>query len=410
MKKIILFFGWCLFGINASAQLFQNGDLLIGSDASIIHVFRGEGYQDYAKVGDNHLCSTEAMCFSTNKTYLFAGNLQGGQSSRITLFVNGACPSEITGGIIVNHLCRDEIMGNTENIFSGSNVDPASVVSDAFNNLYVGTGPRSGTTTGRIYKFNLQGNLLDTYYPESESGNINSIDLSMDQSTLYYVDGNKIKRYNLQFKTQLPDFIALPDNQKGLTIRLSPKVKTGFNLPTERVFVATGSLIYQYDSNGQLLISYPVNSYLQNGEFIDICFDIDNSYFWAAVYIRNSLNVTPRIFKIKIDDGSSIKNFNAIDNLNDKISVHCIIVYGAKTAATTQCSDGYDNNNNGLIDYPADSKCSSCDDNSECVSFLGIRFCFLVKAKLIRNLLGFAVIFAIALYFYLKWSKNRKTN
>jgi hypothetical protein len=391
MKKIIMILGWCLVALNISAQIFQNGDILVGSGSSQIFIYRGGVHQRTILTSDTQGYITLGMCFSTNKKYLFAANSYGSLSSRITLFTDGSR--------------TDEILGNTGNIL-GSNFTACSVVADALNNIYVGTSSNNTSYAPGIYKFDLGGNLLSTYRPTSESGIYRSIDLTLDQSTLYYTDGNTIRRFNLGGNTQLSEFITLPDNLQGKSVRLRSD---------NEVFVVTGGAIYRYNINGQLLKTYPVNFCLLNlpesqriGHFIDMCFDINSAYFWGAVAPDELLATwSPRIVKLKIDDGSFVTYWDVTNNL------YSFKVYGASTAATTQCSDGIDNNGDGNIDCPDDPKCESCVDDTEgiCITILNHKAClYYLKVKYYITFMVVALLLVVGSILLYSYRKRRKKN
>lgn len=377
-----MIFGLYLLVISISAQSFQNGDILIGSGSSQILIYRNGNHQGTLLTSNTQVYSVLDMCFSTNKKYLFAANSYGTLSARITLIENG--------------VLTDEILGNSENIF-GSNLTPSSVVADAFNNVYVGTSSNN-TVAPKIYKFNLEGTLLGTYNPAIEGKIIRSIDLGRDQSTLFYTDDTKIKRFDLANNTQLQDFMVLPENRKAFSVKLRS---------TNEILIASSEIIYRYNLDGRLLNSYSLEYCLADkpqdkryGQFVDICLDADNVYFWAVVNPGYAL-YPDRAVKLKIDDGN-------LGTFIEENTIFSILSYGGRTAATTQCSDGIDNNGDGLIDYPDDPKCSSCDDNTETSCFM-LRGRMVCLYKLVRlwPYYGIAFLGVIGWIFYKKRTKHR---
>ncbi len=86
------------------------------------------------------------------------------------------------------------------------------------------------------------------------------------------------------------------------------------------------------------------------------------------------VNMTPDFYWSKATSGSYEFSFlngsqnNALGSNNNRVLIvrdHVDPAIGCEAAGTSQCSDGIDNDGDGLIDYPNDRGCCSADDATE---------------------------------------------
>jgi hypothetical protein len=169
---------------------------------------------------------------------------------------------------------------------------PESVVVDANGDLY--TGEVDGASDVR--KFDQAGTQLDTYDPLTEDRGLDWIDLAADQTTLFYTsEGYDIMRYDLNTKTQLPNFATLPE-RPAFALRIRQN---------DEVLVATSSTVYRLDGTGAIMQSYAKADYGESSLLFALNLDPDGTSFWTAGYTSGN------VYRIDIETGNLIKTFNA---------------------------------------------------------------------------------------------------
>lgn len=94
-------------------------------------------------------------------------------------------------------------------------------------------------------------------------------------------------------------------------------------------------------------------------------------YYWTST--EHPASVTEAVSFFVSYDGLWLNQFMAKTTQARYTAVRGV----AKQTIAPQCNDGYDNDNNGLIDYPDDEGCSSLEDNTEftCTGILAILKC-----------------------------------
>jgi len=182
----------------------------------------------------------------------------------------------------------------------------------AFNNndeFFVSTGTH-------VFKFNGTGALLSMYSPNVEKFNGGWIDLSVDQSILFYTSGGtRILRYNVSKRTQFDDFALLPEENKttvayGLRL-LPPGDGTG------GLLVATYNNIKRLHGNGSIAMTYDVPD---EDSWYTINLDPNGVSFWAANYDSGNFykfNIKTgdiEVGKINVE-GAKIYGFCVLDEI-----------------------------------------------------------------------------------------------
>ena len=231
------------------------------------------------------------------------------------------------------------------NFGSGFNTHPESCVFDGAGNLYVGQADGNRD----ILKFDQAGNLLAAFNPATTDRGTDWIDLAADQCTLFYTsEGSTIKRFDVCTNTQLPDFATgLPRPCFALRIRSNGEV-----------IVACSTQAVRLNPNGSVSSTYPIA-----GEFLfALNLDPDNVHFWTAGI--SSAN----IYKVNIDTGAGTGAplFNAAVLGANAAG---LAIAGEPTVAvegppgSVTCSDGIDNDRDGLVDND-DPDCQACGNGN----------------------------------------------
>ena len=332
------------------AQQFQPGDLFLGegngqiyqyrytSSVSVLYNQTGPGFYVYG------------MCFNTKGEYLYATGAVGTTSGRISRFGNT--------GILLNGIWGPGY---------SSGRYPLSCVADAMGNLYVGDAVGIGVTGPQVRRLGADGSLLGYLSPATVETGFQGMDLASDQCSLHYMSGGMIKRFDVCTNSQLSDFANAANiggsNTKCSDLRMR---KNG------ELLVACSARVIRLNTSGQLIRAYEASYYQldrsQTAPLVAVSLDPDGTSFWAAT---SQYGLLPgRVIKIDIASGQ-LKTFFELTTFNS------LAVFRAPSAAVTECSDGIDNDLNGLIDYPADPKCSSARDVFErrCFVLWGRTFC-----------------------------------
>ncbi len=169
---------------------------------------------------------------------------------------------------------------------------PESCAIDSSGNVYVGQ-----TDGAAIYKFDSNGNLLNTYTPTSFDRGIDWIDLAADQCTIYYNgEGSTIRTFNVCTNTQGPDFAT------GLSAPcFALRIRAGGD-----VLTACSSGVYHLDNTGAIIHFYPASGFTPSeSSLFALNIDPDGTSFWTAGYSSGN------VYHVDIATGAQINEFNA---------------------------------------------------------------------------------------------------
>ena len=172
--------------------------------------------------------------------------------------------------------------------------DPESCLLNATStNVFVG----QADGTRHILEFDTSGNKVAEFSPATGPRGTDWIDLSADQSTIYYTsEGNTIRRFNIVTNTQLPDFAdGIPSSPC-----YAQRIRAGGD-----VMVACTDNVFDIAPGGVILHTYPKATYGETSFFFALNLDPDGKSFWTAGYS------TGNIYRIDIATGALIKKFNA---------------------------------------------------------------------------------------------------
>jgi hypothetical protein len=157
-----------------SGAPFTSGDIFAGVGAGRDFRFSSTGTLVEAIVSGFVNSSTRGMAFDS------AGNLYSTNTD-------------------ANAVVKFDNRGNPLGTFGSNYTRPESIVFDASGNSYVG----QDDGTGRVLKLDPSGFQLGSYLLAKENAGSNWIDLTSDQSTLFYTSGGpSIKRFNVRTITQ----------------------------------------------------------------------------------------------------------------------------------------------------------------------------------------------------------------
>jgi DNA-binding beta-propeller fold protein YncE len=183
----------------------------------------------------------------------------------------------------------DHANGNTIGIYSpdgtfagtfGSayNCQPLGVFVDGAGNVYVS----ERECLGRILQFDPSGNLLKTFYVNTDYVGAWWMDLAPDGCTMYYTSaGQHIQRYDICSSTQLSNLNNVPLSNRAYAGALGVRI-----LPDGSVLAADHSNVQRLDSNGNVVGIY--YGFPDNG-LAAIALDPDGQTFWATDTIGSML-------------------------------------------------------------------------------------------------------------------------
>jgi hypothetical protein len=359
VKLLLIILPLLLLPVIVVAQSFQPDDILVGSGGGISQ-YRAGTYLRSLITGAGPGSVVNGLCFSTNGKYLYATSTIGSMDGRVSRF-------DSVGSLL------NSIWGQAA--FPANDL-PASCVSDAFGNVYVGTD-----TSIRKYVPGPDGNgnLVTRYYPEANH-RFTGIDLGPDQCSLWYPSAGKVKRFNVCNNQPLPDFADLTNFGPGQLTCSVVRIRSN-----GEVLAACNRYILRLGSDGRVIRGYEA-SYCQLDHpgdvapFAGVNFASDGTSLWAALHTYGAL-VPSRMCKLNIETGQFVTFFNAA-------GLYSAGVYRERTAATTQCSDGIDNNNDGRTDYPDDPLCQSPTGDREmrCFTWLNRTMCLVYYRRLVPYL------------------------
>jgi hypothetical protein len=181
--------------------------------------------------------------------------------------------------------------------FSTGLTDNESVVFDAAGNYYVGhaDGDRD------IEKYDSSDNLLATYDVVTGPRGTDWVELSKDQSTIFYTsEGSTIRRFDTATSTQLPDFSTALNESFALRL-LPPGDGSGgllvANFADVKRLDASGAVVQSYDAPGE-------------DSWFALNLDPNGTSFWSAGIISGNVyrfNIASGAIEVgPISTGSSV--------------------------------------------------------------------------------------------------------
>jgi sugar lactone lactonase YvrE len=210
------------------------------------------------------------------------GTLQSIISGPFTGHAKGMAIDSNGNLLVAYYWPDDHSNGNTVGIYNpdgtfagtfgrGYNCDPLGVLVDAAGNVYVS----ESQCLGRILQFDPSGNLLQTFYVNTDYVGAWWMDLAADGCTLYYTsDGPHIQRYNLCTNTQLSNLNSAPLSNLSYAGALGVRI-----LPDATVLAADHHNIQRLDPNGNVVGLYYGSP---NNGLAAIALDPDGQTFWAT--------------------------------------------------------------------------------------------------------------------------------
>jgi WD40 repeat protein len=188
-------------------------------------------------------------------------------------------------------IIKYDINGNKIGTFgSGFNADPESIVFDKSGNAYVG----QADGTHSILKFGPTGTLLKTLTPTSTDRGTDWIDLSADQTTIYFAgEGATIRTINTSTGVLGPNFTTKGSQQFALRL-----------LSDGGILVANGSNVLRYDSSGNIIKTY--GGFTGTSELFALNLDPDGTSFWTG-----DIGGSTKVFRVDIATGTILKTWAA---------------------------------------------------------------------------------------------------
>ncbi len=197
-----------------------------------------------------------------------------------------------------NAIVKFDNKGNPLGSFGFGLTRPESLVFDAAGNSYVG----QDDGIGRVVKLDSSGFQLGSYLLTKENAGSNWIDLTSDQSTLFYTSGGpSIKRFNVRTITQLNDFVSVGGTLGALRLLGDGGLLVTHNTPT-------AANVLRLNSGGTVTqtYSFPLPNQTQYS-LTDLRLDPDGTSFWTASAGGSSGN---RIYKVDLTSGIILQSFD----------------------------------------------------------------------------------------------------
>jgi hypothetical protein len=151
-----------------------------------------------------------------------------------------------------------------------------------------------------VHEYDASGALVTTFAPAIEARGTDWMDLTVDQTTLFYTsEGRRVKRFSVATNSQLADFATLPGSDppfRAFAVRLlGPGDGSGGLLVADKSDIkrldAAGTVVQTFDAPGQ------------EGWFA-LTLDPDGTSFWSASFD------TSEVFKFDIATGNVLVQFN----------------------------------------------------------------------------------------------------
>jgi hypothetical protein len=252
-------------------------------------------------------CSPAAGDFVKGEVFVGAGNgqvfvysptgdllqkLSSGLSSETTGMAFDASGNLYSTNFQADAIVKYDVSGNKLGTFgSGFNTHPESILFDKSGDAFVG----QADGTHSILKFDSNGSLLKTITPTSVDRGTDWIDLSADQTTLYYAgEGPTIRTISAVTGLQGPDFETGKGSQQ-FALRL---------LSDGGILVANGSNVLRYDSSGNIIRTY--TGFTGTSELFALNLDPDGTSFWTG-----DIGGSTQVFRVDIATGNILTHWAA---------------------------------------------------------------------------------------------------
>lgn len=338
LVSIVLSFTLVISPTIGEAAPFLDDEVLVGRKNGQIDVYRNGQLNRSLSINNGIGYTVRGLCFSTNRTFLYVTSAKYEEStdkyySRISRFDNN--------GQLVNNIFIPD---------PPSNQPPYSCITDAAGYLYV-EFRKHADKNPLVRKYDATGRQINEFIVPTDISGYGSIDLLADQRTLIYVTSTRIRRFDLMNNAPLPDLVNLSSNsidncgavrarQNGEIWAICGKVVGG----------GSHYNVLRLKADGQTISTYSSLRFLSSTA---AKFSPDQLSFWA---INRASSTQPwLVTKLGIEAGGQA----ATDIGADMYAPPSFAVYGEYTAATTQCSDGIDNDSDGQVDFPNDVYCNS---------------------------------------------------
>ena len=264
-------------------QAFTQGEVFAGAAGGMIFVYEPNG---------------------TLAQVLGSGNL-GGNIGGIAFDTSGnlyaANPSATTGNIF-GTVERFGSNGSGPTTFgtgptgNGYDASPQSVVVGPDGNVYVAQSAGRGS----LLKFAPAGGAASfEFFPPTDSGPINWIELLDDNDTILYTTGlfgtnggKVVKAFDTGDNIYLPDFAQNLPGQAAFGLR---------ELPDKTVLVADGDRVVRVNPSGAVTQTYTIGT---GGLFHSLNLDPDGVTFWTLE------DVSGTMYRINIATGATVTSFN----------------------------------------------------------------------------------------------------
>jgi hypothetical protein len=317
------------------AAPFLDDEVLVGRKNGQIDVYRNGHLNRSLSISDGVGYTVLGLCFSTNRNYLYVTSAKHEENidryyGRISRFNNN--------GQLVDNIFIPE---------PPSNQPPYSCITDAAGHLYIEFRKHADRSPS-VRKYDATGVQITEFNVPTDSNGYGSIDLLADQSTLIYVTGTRIRRFDLINNAPLSDLVNLSSSfancgtvrarQNGEIWAICGEVGAYYN-------------VLRLKADGQMISKYSSPQFLNSAA---PRFSPDGVSFWA---MNRDFSATSRyVTKLSIETGGQTATADLGMTPFDPLT---FAIYGEYTAATTQCSDGIDNDSDGQVDFPNDSHCRS---------------------------------------------------
>ena len=242
--------------------------------------------------GEVFVGAGNGQVFVYSQTGVLIQKLSSGLNSETTGMAFDASGNLYSTNFTANTIVKYDINGNLiGNFGSGYNSHPESILFDKSGNAYVG----EADGTHAILKFDASGNLLKTITPTSVDRGTDWIDLSADQTTLFY-DGEGPTTRTISTVTGLqgPNF----ETGKG-SLQFALRL-----LPSGGMLVANGLNVLRYDASGNIVKTY--TGFTGTSELFALNLDPDGTSFWTG-----DIGGSTKVFKVDITTGNILQSWAA---------------------------------------------------------------------------------------------------
>jgi hypothetical protein len=333
----------------AAAAQFQNDDLLVGRRDGQIDVYRGGMVVRSLSIGADNLGYTvRGLCFSTNRQHLYVTSAKHIESTGVT---HGRISRFGPGGALLNASVTTALQDNEV---------PRACAVDIDGNLVVELRGVEGVSSV-VARFDPQGAKLGSYSPSAVGNAYPGLDLLQDQRTLVYAAGLAIRRYRIG-AGQL-DNLATVDSD-GAAGAACTAVRARANGEIWALCGPTGAdTVMRFDAGGGVIRS---DQRVRAEWGAPFRFSSDGTSFWTQTVADFSQQWS--IVKRSIDgpaDAEPVAQVEVGYGSQFQATQGAFAVYGERTAATTECADGIDNDGDGRTDFPDDLHCSGRSDPME---------------------------------------------